>query len=47
MKVVEEVMFNYCIVAIVVDVACSIINYFGDVKAAIVVVFVGEWARRD
>lgn len=39
----KEVKFNYYTV---VGVACSIINYFGDVKAAIVVVFVGEWVRQ-
>ena len=43
MKEVEEVKFNYYTV---VGVACSIINCSGDVKAAIVVVFVGEWARQ-
>ena len=43
MKVVEEVRFIYYTA---VDVVCSIINCIGDVKAAIVVVFVGEWARR-
>lgn len=43
-KEVEEVKFNYYTV---VGVASSIINCFVDVKAAIVGVFAGEWARQD
>ena len=42
-KGVEEVQFSYYTA---VDVVCSIINCIDDVKAAIVVVFAGEWVRR-